>query len=121
MEFKHTLSIGKEITVKKQPVGKFIQALKVLKRIPQHLSGFSTIDQNAIIAALPEMIASSYDEVKEIITIATDLTAEEVDQLFAEELIEVAADIIQANEFDKLGETVKKKFGNLNLKMPKLK
>lgn len=113
-------SINKDVEVKKQPVGKFIQALKVLKNIPKHLGGIDKLGETEVIAALPDMIASSYDEIAEVITITTALTKDDVDAIYPEELVNLAAEIIKINEFTKLGDVVKKKFGNLNLTAKKI-
>ena len=109
-------SLGIDVVVQKQKAGKFIQALRVLKNIPEHIAGLDKLSEGEIIGQLPGMLSSSYDEIKAIITITTELEDSQVDDLLPEELIEVASEIIIVNEFGKLGDTVKKKFGNLNLK-----
>ena len=109
-------SINKDVVVKKQKMGKFIKALKILKNIPEHLSGLDEMSESKIISSLPDIIATSYDEIAEIIVISTELEKDEVEELYPDEFINLAAEIIIVNEFSKLFESVKKKFSTLTLK-----
>lgn len=109
-------TINKTVEVTKAPVGRFIEALKQVKEISKHLAAFSELSQASIIEKLPAMIAESYDEIARIVAIAVpELTREEVDMLSIDELIDLIVAIIEVNEIEKLGDTIKKKLGGLNL------
>jgi len=101
---------GKEVIIKKLVLGKYALIMKALKKLPEKLGSFGEISNEKIITALPSMIADSLPEIIEILSIATDVPAKELEDTYGlDDVTEVIKAIFEINNF----EIVKKNMENL--------
>lgn len=106
------------LLVRKLPLGKYAELLKALKNLPKHINGLDGLKNEEILPKIPTIIAESLPDVVAIFTIATDLTAEEVEAMGLEEATDVFMAIIEVNNYQSVFEKIKKVFGSLTAKTP---
>lgn len=96
------------ITVEKLPLGKYAELLRAVQELPKHINSLGGLKNDEIIPKIPTIIANSLPDVIGIFTIATDLTAEEVEKLGLDEATDVFLAIIEVNNYQKIYEKIKK-------------
>lgn len=99
---------GLEVEVKKLPLGKYAELLGALDELPKHLSGFDTKSTDALMAELPKLIAVALPDVIKIISIATDLTPEQVAELGLDDVVKIITALIEVNNYREVFENIKK-------------
>jgi hypothetical protein len=102
------LDSGKEVAVKKLPLGKYAELLGALDELPKHLNGFDTKSTDDLVAQLPKLIAVALPDVIKVVSIATDLTAEQVAELGLDEVVKIIVALIEVNNYAEVIETIKK-------------
>ncbi len=102
MLHKLDLADGKSVEVKKLVIADFALVLKKFNKLPQLLSTFETFTADAIISALPEMLAGSLDELIDIIATATTASVEELKQLDLADFTLLVATILEVNRYDEI-------------------
>ncbi|HYD35557.1 MAG TPA: hypothetical protein VD999_05795 [Vitreimonas sp.] len=103
-------TLEKEVEIKKLPIGKYVEVLKALNNLPKEISGLENITPEGIIQRLPSIIANSFDELCKIVSIATDMTDDEVKSISLDELTEIIITVIEVNKFASIADRVKKAF-----------
>lgn len=98
----------KTVIVKKLPLGKYAELLAAVKELPKHIQGLDTLDNPTIVAKLPQIIAGAFPDFVNIITIATDLKKEEVEELGLDEATNIVLGIIEVNRYREVYENIKK-------------
>lgn len=98
----------KTIVVKKLPLRKYVDLLKVLNKLPEQLSSFTDLPKDEVFAKLPALIADFLPEVVSMLTIATDLTKDEIDEMGLIEVTDVVVAVIEVNRFPEVFEKLKK-------------
>ena len=101
-------TIQKEIEINKLPIGKYSELLKAFKELPKTISGLDKIDNDAIIAQLPDIIEKSLPEFLSMLAIATPLTAEELAKLGLDEIIDLTLAVVEVNKFKEIYDKIKK-------------
>jgi len=106
-----TITINdKKIVLKKLALGKYALILKALKKLPEKLGDFGTISNEKVIATLPSMIGDSLPEITEILSIATGIPAQELEDTYGlDDVTELVKGIFEVNNFA----VVKKNLGSL--------
>ena len=99
---------NRKVIVKKLPLGKYVELLKAIKELPKHVEGLQGADNSTILQKLPEIIAVSLPAFVGIITIATDLTPEEVNDMGLDEVVDVVLAIIEVNKYKEVFDKIKK-------------
>lgn len=99
---------NKSIEVAKLPIGKYAELLKALKELPKHVKGLENKQNDEIFALLPNIIGEALPDVIEILTIATPLKKEEVEQMGLDEVTRVIIAIVEVNNFREVFENIKK-------------
>lgn len=110
-------SLKKEIEVEKLPLGKYADLLKALKRFPQKAQGLSTLDNNAIIQMLPELIGDALPDFIAMLEIATPLTKEEIEKLDFYETTQLTLAVFEVNKYKEAYELIKKSLARSPLKV----
>jgi hypothetical protein len=98
----------RELEIKKLPLGKYAEILEALGTIPEILNSIENIQESDFLTVLPKLIAKATPEFFEIISIATDLEKNEVEQLGLVEVIDIVEAIVEVNKFKSLFEKIKK-------------
>ncbi len=110
----------KTVIVKKLPLGKYAELLAAVKELPKHIQGLETLDNPTIVAKLPQIIAGAFPDFVNIITIATDLKKEEVEELGLDEATNIVLGIIEVNKYREVYDNIKKALARPDAK-PELK
>lgn len=106
-------SINIDLEVKKLPIKKYIDILQKVDDLPKEIVELTESSEEQIIASIPKIVVKLYPEVKVMAAIATDLTGDQVDQIYLDELVEIVFAVIDVNEYFKIFDTVKKNLENL--------
>lgn len=99
---------GKDITITRLPLKKYVDLLKSIKSLPSHLSSLGGLDNSEVVSKLPTVIAEAYPDIVAIIEIATPLKKEEIEEMGLDELVDVLKAIAEVNRFGKIMDAVKK-------------
>lgn len=99
---------SKTITVKKLPIGKYAELLGAVKNLPAHIQNLGNLENATIVAKLPELIAGATPDFIDIVTIATELKKEEVEELGLDEFVKVVLAIVEVNNYREVYENIKK-------------
>lgn len=99
---------GKSVIIKKLPLGKYAELLDAIETLPEQIGGLEGITNDEIFARLPKIIAKSLPEVIKIISIATDMPKEDVEQLGLHEVIRILKGIGEANNYAEVLDLIKK-------------
>lgn len=98
----------KKVEVKKLPIGKYAEMLAVIKQLPKHFNTVDQLDTEKIIERIPELVGSALPDVLGLISIATDLTYQEVEVLGLNEIIDLVTAIFEVNNYSAVFEKIKK-------------
>lgn len=99
---------NKTIEIAKLPLGKYAELLKAIKELPKHVKGLENKPNDEIFALLPNLIGEALPDVIEILTIATPLKKDEVEQMGLDEVTRVVIAIVEVNNFKEVFENIKK-------------
>jgi hypothetical protein len=97
-----------EVTLSKLPLGKYAELLKAIKELPKHVEGLKNKTNEEIMAGLPVIIGESLPDVIGILTIATPLKADEVEQLGLDEVTRLVIGVIEVNSYKDVYDNLKK-------------
>lgn len=101
---------GEKFVIKKLALGKYALILKAMNKLPQKINQFGATSNDKIIAALPAMMSDSFPELLEILSIATDIPADRLENEFGlDDITVVIKAIFEVNNFA----VVKKNLGSL--------
>lgn len=107
-----TLDSQREITVKKLGIGHYKDLFASLKNLPGLVADLDTISTEAILAKLPEIVATSVDELVDVLLHfvheSTPITKEEALELGLDEFIMIVEAILEVNNAQYIGEALKK-------------
>ena len=96
------------IEVAKLPIGKYAELLKAVKELPKHVKGLSGKQNDEIFGMLPTLVGEALPDFIEILTIATPLKKEEVEEMGLDEVTRVVIAIIEVNNFREVFDNIKK-------------
>lgn len=98
----------REIEVKKLPIGRYIELLKALETLPKQISGLDGLSNEDVLSRIPLVIAESLPEFINILTIATELKKEEIEELGLDECIKIIEAVVEVNNFKDVFSSIKK-------------
>jgi hypothetical protein len=96
------------ITLQKLPLKKYAELLSALKKIPEQFEKFTETSNEEIVKVLPSLIASSIDEFVTVLTIATSLTKEQIEELAMDEIVKLIIGVIEVNRYSEVYANLKK-------------
>lgn len=99
---------NREIEVAKLPIGKYAELLKAIKELPKHINGLESQNTDSIIQMLPSLIGESMPDFIAILTIASPLKKEEIEEMGLDEVTRVVLAIVEVNNFKEVYENIKK-------------
>lgn len=105
-----TFSNGETLSVKKLPLRKYAELLNALDKLPMQLEKLDQSKNEEVLMVLPKVIAGCLDEVISIISIATDLKKEKVEELALDEVVNILLAVVEVNRYSEVYENVKKLF-----------
>lgn len=104
---KVKLDLG-EIEIAKLPIGKYAELLKAIKQLPKHVKGLDTLTNEQIIEQLPMLIGESLPDFIDILTIATPLKKEQIEEMGLDEVTRVVLAVVEVNNYKEVYESIKK-------------
>lgn len=91
----------KEYDVKKLPLGKYHDALEALDELPEEITQLDKVGEAEILKIFPKLLASSYDKVIKVLSIATDVPQKVLDEKAGlAEASELVVAIFKENDFE---------------------
>jgi len=99
------------IQVSKLPLGKYAELLAAIKELPKHIMGLDGKSNDEILESLPFLISQAFPDIIGILTIATDLTKEEIELLGLDEVSRIVLAVIEVNNYREVYENIKKAMG----------
>lgn len=108
---KKTISVkldDKTVEISKLPLGKYAELLTKIKELPKHLESIQGLSNDKILEQLPFLISVALPDVIAILTVATPLKAEEIEEMGLDEVTNVVLAIVEVNNFKGVYDNVKK-------------
>lgn len=102
------------IEVKKLPIGKYAELLRVITELPKQLKELfaekQMITNNDLIERIPSIIATALPDIVNVVVVATEgqLKKEEVEAFGLDELTKILLAIIEVNNYSDIYNRVKK-------------
>lgn len=97
-----------EIQIEKLPLGKYAELLKAIKELPKHVKGLENKPNDEILAMLPTLIGEALPDFIGILTIATPLKAEQIENMGLDEVTRVLLAVIEVNNYREVYSNIKK-------------
>lgn len=110
---------GQKIEVKKLPIGEYAELLKAIKKLPSHFKNIDDLDVSTIIDKLPEIIGDSLPDLLAVISIATKMPVEEVEQLGLDDISKLIIAIYKVNNYAEVYQLIKKGLAHPSIKQLK--
>jgi hypothetical protein len=98
----------RELEIKRLPLKKYAELLAAVQELPKRLGNLDSLDNDQIFEQMPSLIATSLPDVIAILTIATDLQREEIEEMGLNDAIKVVAAVIEVNDYKEVFEQIKK-------------
>lgn len=96
------------IEVGKLPLGKYSELLKAVQVLPEHIVGMDKLTNDEILRKLPAIIGASLPDIINMLTIATTLKKEEIEELGLDEVVRVVMAVIEVNNYKEIFDSLKK-------------
>lgn len=106
----------KEIEIKKLPIGRYAEFLKIIKEIfakSNFINDLTLLSDKEFLSKLPEIIIENLPQVLQIISVGTFLSKEEVEKLGLNECLDILLAIFEVNKYEKVYEKIKKGLARL--------
>lgn len=97
-----------EIEIAKLPIGKYAELLKAIKELPKHVKGLEGKSNDEIFEMLPTLIGEGLPDFIGILTIATPLKKEQIEEMGLDEVTRVILGVIEVNNFREVYDNIKK-------------
>lgn len=105
-----TLSGNEKIVVEQLALGKFSELLKAFDKLPAYFNEIAGLTNDQMITKLPEVIGNSLPEFLNVLSIATNIPAEKLNEMPLEDGIDLFLAVIEVNKFREIIERLKKSF-----------
>lgn len=110
MEYIRTVNTQSgDVVVRKLKIKEYALVLRELKELPKKLGDFGGGKTNEqILEVLPEVISTALPEVCRIFALASDKDQAFFEEMYLDDLVDVFAALYEINDFNKVGDTLKK-------------
>jgi hypothetical protein len=98
----------KTYEISKIPLGKYPELLAKIKGMPKKLMNTEGLNNETFFELLPTLVQEYLPEVIDIVTVATPIPKEEVENMGLYELVDVVVTIIEVNKFIETYQRIKK-------------
>jgi hypothetical protein len=97
-----------EIDVKKLPIGDYVDLIKSVKKLPQHIVKLDNLSSDKIVAIIPDLIGESLPDLLEVLAVAVKMPIDKITPLGLHEIIRLIEAFFKVNKYDEIGEVIKK-------------
>lgn len=98
----------REIEISKIPIGRYVDLIKAIKRLPKHLQSLDNLDVNKAITLIPELMGDLLPDLVDIISIASAQKSEYIEKLGLAEITRIVEAIFKVNEYAEVYTIIKK-------------
>lgn len=98
----------KTLEVKQLPLRRYSELLKAVQGLPAKFGGIEKMSNDQIFEQLPTLLATSLPDLIGLLTIATELKAEEIEEMGLSDAIKVVVAVIEVNDYRGVFEQIKK-------------
>lgn len=98
----------RSVDIPKLPIGEYAELLKAIKQLPKHFRTIENLDKDKIIENLPTILGDCLPDVIGVLSIATRLPKEEIEQMGLDEISKLVAGVFEVNNFAGVYELLKK-------------
>lgn len=103
------INLGEEkLEIKQLPLRRYAELLKAIESLPKSLGGMDKLNNDQIFEQLPLLIANSLPDLIGILTIATDLKRENIEEMSLGEAVKIVIAVIEVNDYREVFEQIKK-------------
>lgn len=95
------------VEIKKLPLRRYGELLLALDKLPGYLDQFLTSGDD-VFKVVPKLLGSCIDDVTHVLTVATDMTPEEIGNLGVREAVDLFIAINEVNEYSAVFDKIKK-------------
>lgn len=99
---------GKTLVVKQLPLRRYAELLEAVQNLPKSIGGIDKLNNDEIFNQLPLLVSKALPDVLKMLTIATDLKQEEIDELGLADAIKIVVAIVEVNDYRGVYEQIKK-------------
>lgn len=96
------------IEINKLPLKKYVDVFNALGKLPEEVSDMAGKSNDELFTNLPVLVAKFLPQIVSILSVATPLTEDEINELGLDEVSELIVAVIQVNNFGKVADNVKK-------------
>lgn len=97
-----------EVEISKLALGKYSELLKAIKRLPKSVMSLNGKTNDEIFDLIPSLIGESLPDVIDLLTIATPLSKEEIENLGLDEVVRIVIAVIEVNNYQDVFNSLKK-------------
>ena len=98
----------KTLEVKQLPLRKYAELLKAVQGLPKKFGGIDKMSNDQLFEQIPTLLATSLPDLIGVLTIATELKAEEIEEMGLNDAIKVVMAVIEVNDYKEVFEQIKK-------------
>jgi len=109
MKEKQVKLNGKDYTIKEMPIRRLVESLAFLKKIPEQLEGMGDVKGISDTALLFQLIGGSANEVFTILSKATEIEQEEIENFGLADTAKLFKTVLEVNDFNE----IKKEIGDI--------
>jgi hypothetical protein len=109
MKEKQVKLNGKDYTIKEMPIRRLVESLAFLKKIPEQLEGMGDVKGISDTALLFQLIGGSANEVFAILSKATEIEQEEIENFGLADTAKLFKTVLEVNDFNE----IKKEIGDI--------
>jgi hypothetical protein len=109
MKEKQVKLNGKDYTIKEMPIRRLVESLAFLKKIPEQLEGMGDVKGTSDTALLFQLIGGSANEVFAILSKATEIEQEEIENFGLADTAKLFKTVLEVNDFNE----IKKEIGDI--------
>lgn len=102
------LSDGSPVKVAKLPIGKYAELLRAFRELPKKVAGLDKLDNETIIAQLPNLVEQALPEFLDMLAVATPLKSEDLAKLGLDEIIDLTLAVVEVNRYKQVFDKIKK-------------
>jgi hypothetical protein len=98
----------REVVVEKLPLKKYVDVFNAIGKLPKELEQLSGKSNEELFNEIPSLIASFLPQVVGILSVATGLKKQEIEELGLDEATDLFVAVIEVNNVSKVVDNIKK-------------
>jgi len=96
------------IEIKKLPLGRYAELLKALRDLPKKIGNLGELNNENMLQLLPEILVESWPEAIAVMSIATGLEENFLNEIGLDDAVNICTAVIEVNNYKDVYEKIKK-------------